>query len=505
MNKIMTLPDLAHRAEQLRENGQKVVLCHGTFDLLHIGHIRHLGAARKHGDALLVTLTADAFVKKGPGRPVFNEHLRAENLAALECVDGVAIVHDITALPAILAVRPAVYAKGIEYASSSNDVTGNIEREREAVAQSGGIIAFTDDITFSSSQLLNGHFPVFPPAVKTFLERFSQAHQAQELHERLSSLASLKVCVVGDAIIDEYVTTDPLGQTGKGNIMAVRRLSSERFAGGSLAVANHVAGFVQSVTLVAGLGTGEDFEPFIRQKLKPQVEPCFFHRDDAPTLVKTRFVDSDIHKLFEVYTYEDHPMPCAFEQKVCAWLQQNLATFDLVIVPDFGNGFLSDAIAQSLSRHANFLAVNTQVNSGNRGFHSVTRYPHADFVSLNEPELRLALHNRHDALPWVASQVARRIGARFLAVTQGSKGVLLLDSVLECQYAIPALSFKVVDRIGAGDAFLALSSLALAGGLEGEVAAFIGSVAAAIDVQIVCNRESVSRSDLLKYIVTLLK
>ncbi|MCB1052921.1 MAG: adenylyltransferase/cytidyltransferase family protein, partial [Acidobacteria bacterium] len=492
-------------AERQKATNRKVVLCHGTFDLLHIGHIRHLNAAKKHGDVLVVTLTADRHVKKGPGRPVFNESLRAENLAALECVDGVAVVDDVTALPAIEAIRPDVYGKGVEYAHSANDVTGNIDREAEAVRAYGGHIAFTDDITFSSSNLLNEHFSVFPPPVKAYLERLAQKYQANVVHEQLNSLKSLKVCVVGDAIIDEYVTTEILGQTGKGNIMAVKRMHAERFAGGSLAVANHLAGFANEVTLVAGLGTGEDFEPFIHSKLKPNVSAHFFHRTDVPTVVKTRFVDADVHKLFEVYAYEDHPMPSEIENEICSWLGSHLPEFDVVVVPDFGNGFISNGITQSLCAHSRFLAVNTQVNSGNRGFHSVNRYRRADFVSLNEPELRLALHNRHDSVDWVATRVADGLQARYLAVTRGTKGLMLLDRIQDNLIEVPALSFKVIDRIGAGDAFLSLAALCLGGGLESDLAAFVGSAAAAIDVQIVCNRASVESSDLYKYVTTLLK
>jgi sugar/nucleoside kinase (ribokinase family) len=149
--------------------------------------------------------------------------------------------------------------------------------------------------------------------------------------------------------------------------------------------------------------------------------------------------------------------------------------------------------------------VNTQVNSGNRGFHVINRYSRADFVSLNEPELRLAAHNRHDPVEAVAEQVAERVGARFLAVTRGSRGVMMLDRENRMVHNIPALSTKVVDRIGAGDAFLSLSGLCLGGHLPANLAAFVGSAAAAIDVQIVCNREPVDKTMLYKYVTTLLK
>jgi sugar/nucleoside kinase (ribokinase family) len=160
---------------------------------------------------------------------------------------------------------------------------------------------------------------------------------------------------------------------------------------------------------------------------------------------------------------------------------------------------------QQLCEKSRFLAVNTQVNSGNRGYHAISRYPRADFVSLNEPELRLAAHNRHDPLEVLSRMVANNLSASCLAVTRGTRGVMMFDANSKEFHSIPALSSRVIDRIGAGDAFLSLAALFLSKGLPSEVAAFSGSVAAAMDVQIVCNREPVDPVQLKKYVATLLK
>src|SRR5215470_7046884 len=114
-SKVLTLDELAACTRRLREAGRVVVQAHGTFDLLHLGHVRHLEAARALGDVLVVTVTADAFVNKGPGRPVFAEALRAEMLAALQFVTYVAISEASDAISALEAIRPAVYAKGNDY------------------------------------------------------------------------------------------------------------------------------------------------------------------------------------------------------------------------------------------------------------------------------------------------------------------------------------------------------------------------------------------------------
>lgn len=503
--KVVSLKEASEVSAGQKASGRKIVLCHGTFDLMHTGHIRYLQRARKEGDYLVVTVTADEFVNKGPGRPVFGEQLRAENLAALACVDLVAVNYEPTAITVINAIKPDLYVKGIEYKDESADVTGNIARERSAVESHGGSIFYTDEITFSSSSLLNEHFGVFTPETKSFLESFGRQYSPSDIHKMVDSLADMKVAVVGDAIIDQYHYVSTLGQTGKGNVLAVQYESEEQFAGGSIAVANHVSRFAQEVTLVAGLGDIDSHEDFIRSKLEDNVELVIEYFVGAPTVAKRRFVDNDLNKFFEVYFYQEEPELKSKGERILKWLDANLGKYDLVIVADFGNGFINQAMVELLTKKSKFLAVNTQINSGNRGYHVINRYEKADFVSLNEPELRLAAHNRHDSLDSVCQKVAVGVDAKYLSVTRGTKGVVMFE-VREQQFnRIPALSSRVIDRIGAGDAYLSLSSLCLAKDLSPEIANFVGSVAAAMDVQIVCNRKPVDSIELKKYVTTLLK
>ena len=503
--KILSLDELAIKSKEFRDSGKKVVLCHGTFDLIHAGHIRYLKSAKNEGDVLFVTVTADEFVNKGPGRPVFSQDLRAENIGFLSFVDFVAVNTAPTATNVLSEIKPHAYVKGPDYKEMDDDITGNIYAEKRVVEAHGGKIVFTDDITFSSTSLLNEHFGVFPPETKGYLNSFRQKYSHEEIIDQLQGLSNLNVLVVGDAIVDEYHFVEPLGQSSKGANLAVKFGSQEQFAGGSLAVANHIAGFVKNVTVVTGLGKENSHEEFIRSKLQKNVTPEFFFFDDAPTIVKRRYVDGDLLKLFEVYFYNDHPSPNDIDPDVCAWLKKNTAQFDLVVVPDFGNGFITTDMIQKLCEHARFLAINTQVNSGNRGYHSINRYPRADFVSLNGPELRVATHNRHDSFESLAKKLLEKIGADYFAVTLGSDGALLLDRNPETTHKTPVLSTKVLDRIGAGDTFLSLAGLCLGGGLSSDVALFIGSAAAALDVQVVCNREPITPVNLYKYINTLLK
>jgi rfaE bifunctional protein nucleotidyltransferase chain/domain len=505
VEKVVSLKKAAELAEKLKAAEKKIVLCHGTFDLMHAGHIKYLQKAKTKGDILFVTVTGDEYVNKGPGRPIFGEKIRAENLAALSCVDYVAVNYDFSAEEMLKKIKPNLYVKGNEYQKPEEDVTGNIFREIDAVRENGGDIYYTNEITFSSSNLINDHFDVFSPDTKAFLQEFKKKYSDNEVHDQIAGLNELKVLVVGDVIIDQYHYVTPLGQTGKGNVLAVQYGEEEQFAGGSIAVANHLSQFVKHVTLVSALGDHNSHEEYIRGKLEKNITPVFTYFKDTPTLTKRRFVDADLTKLFEIYFFQEKPVFRDDGVFIEKWLNENLSEYDLVIAADFGNGFISAKMRDIMCDKAKYLAVNTQINSGNRGYHAITSYKRADYAALNEPELRLAAHNRVSSLENVCKEVADKVGAKQFAVTRGTKGVVMFDAETTSFYRVPALSSRVVDRIGAGDAFLSLSAICLAGGLGADVANFVGSVAAAMDVQIVCNREPINSGSLKKYVSTLLK
>lgn len=154
--KILELDELSKKIRDLKSRGEKIVHCHGCFDLMHIGHIKYFQASRKMGDVLIVTLTPDIYVDKGPGRPVFNQDLRAESIAALECVDYVAVNKWPTAEDTLRLLKPDIYVKGQEF-EKLEDKTGKIQKEYEVIKQIGAEIRFTHEIVFSSTKLINQH------------------------------------------------------------------------------------------------------------------------------------------------------------------------------------------------------------------------------------------------------------------------------------------------------------------------------------------------------------
>lgn len=155
--KILDLTDLADKIKKIKTSGKKVVLCHGCFDLMHPGHIKYFQSAKKMGDILVVTVTPDIYVDKGKDRPVFNEGLRSESIAALECVNFVAVNKWPTAEETLRLLRPDIYVKGQEF-ENLEDKTGKIQKECEVLKEIGAEMRFTHEIVFSSTQLLNKYF-----------------------------------------------------------------------------------------------------------------------------------------------------------------------------------------------------------------------------------------------------------------------------------------------------------------------------------------------------------
>ena len=503
-DKIKSLDELAKIVHALRASGKRVVHCHGVFDLVHPGHIRHFESAKRQGDVLVVTLTKDEYVNKGPSRPVFNQRLRAESVASLQMVDYVAINEWPTAAPTIRKLRPNYFAKGSEYADRTSDLTGHISEEEEAALEVETRLYFTDEPTLSSSKLLNSYFDVLSDEAESFLREFRQQYSAQKVIESLRCLHDKRVLVVGDAIIDEYHFCDVLGKSSKAHTLNARFQRAEAHAGGSLAVANQVAGFCSKVHLVTCLGDEGSWHHFVTTNLKPNISTKLFVRPDAPTIVKRRF--TDVHRLtnlFELTFLNERPLPAKTESQFATYLMQIAEDFDVVIVADFGHGLIGPQTIDILQKKSSFLAINVQSNSANMGYNPVTKYSRSDYVCLHENELRLANHDQFGALDDLIQRTASALQASTLAVTQASAGSTIFQ---ESKFAhTPIFSTRVVDPIGAGDAYLAVTAPCAAAGYPAELIGFIGNCVGGLKVASLGNKESVEPVPLFKFITTLLK
>jgi rfaE bifunctional protein nucleotidyltransferase chain/domain len=506
-NKIRSIAELGEIAARVKSEGRKVVLCHGVFDLLHMGHVRHLEVARREGHVLFVTLTADKHVNKGPGRPVFTEQLRAEMIGSVEYVDWVGINEAPSAEPVLQAIKPDIYVKGSDYKNPGEDVTGRIVSEQEVVESHGGKIVFTDDIVFSSSALINQHLGIYEPTLQAYLGRLRDEGRQQQILDAIERMKDLKVVVIGDAIVDEYQYVSAMGRSAKENMIATLFQEREVFAGGVFAAANHVADFCRNITVITGFGGYDTYEEMARGCLKPNVELRAIHRKEAPTTRKCRFVDRgySMRKLFEVYFMDDSPLAGENRTLLNRHIEEAVADADVVIVTDFGHGLLSGDTIDLLQKKSKFLAINAQSNAGNHGYNLVSKYSRADYICVDAPEARLAVHDKFSDMEEVVSRLLPDlVDCPNIVVTLGKNGCLAFERN-NGLHRVPALTSTIVDTVGAGDAFFALSAPMVAVGLPMELVGFFGNAAGAMKVGIVGHRSSVEKVPMIKFLTALLK
>lgn len=445
-----------------------VVLAHGCFDLLHLGHIRHLREAKSHGASLVVSITSDRHIRKGAGRPYFNEDQRAEAIRALSFVDDVVITDAADAVPAIEAVRPNYYVKGSDYDGANDNV---LDREREALEKVNGSFVTTKSDRWSSSRLITTENN--NDEVNTYLENARAKMFLPRIEEAFEKAKSLKVAFVGETIIDEYVYGTPLSKPSKEFVLAMARHSNEEFCGGIFAASAHISDLCET-----------------RVVSQPQ----------RAWVTKTRFVEQGFNrKLFEVYSPAQVVLSDKERDEFNRRVDIAMEWADVAIVIDFGHGLIDPQARENLVEKSKFLALNAQTNAGNQGFNPVTKYIAADYICVDLPEAKLAAQDA-DAKPKdLIEFLASKMGTEQVIVTHGREGAYWSGG------NVPAMSVKPVDTMGAGDCFLAFTACLIASGLGIEEAAFVGNVAGSMKTEIVGHRDRVKSDVLMQTVRSMLK
>ena len=488
--KIKPLEELAEIRAALRAEKKRVVHCHSVFDLLYIGVIRHLQLAKELGDVLIVTLVADGQSPQGPTGPLFDETLRAEAVAALGSVDYVAIAPSLSAVDAIQALRPDVYVPWDEDLPASGNGSPAGQAVEAMLHAMGGQLVRLPKSLMRPHGMIQRFTRTLSQEAGGFLSRFASRYSARQVMEYLEKARGMRVLFLGEAIIDEYQYCETIGKSGKEPVLAVRHLSSEQFAGGIMATANHAAAFSDHIGVVTLLGTQNSHEQFIREKLDPKIDATFLYMPGAPTIVKRRLVETyPFQKLFEIYTMEPD-VPEAVSKALHARLKGILPGFDAVVVTDYGHGMMTPEIVDLLCAQDRFLAINTQTNAANQGYNTVSKYRRADFVCISEKELRLEARSRSKDLRLIIAETAEKLSCQKMLITRGQQGCVCYGKD-EGFCEIPSFTNRIVDRNGAGDALLAVSSLCAAQAAPAEIIGFIGNVVGAQAVEIVGNRSAV--------------
>ena len=461
------------------------------------------------GDILVVTVTAEQFVNKGPGRPYFNDQLRLQSLAALHLVDYVVLVPYTAAEEVIKCVCPDFYCKGLEYRNDEADVTGNIQNDRKAVEEVGGKVAYVGSTVFSSTRLLNDHFDVHDPNTKSFCMEVAKEYDKNSFRREVEKFQELKVLVVGDIIFDRYTSVSVQGLTSKNRILSSRFLSEETQAGGALAVFRHIREFTPHVKLISLLGTelwaNEEIPKYIQPK-----EDEILRVPEFTSIIKQRFVEpqirnnspqfcsKEVSKLFSV-NYIDAQHPCEeIQQKLIERLQQRISWADVVLVMDFGHGVMEPLVREFVQENASLMALNCQTNSNNHGFNLINRqYYRADSFSLDQAEISLATGKRSMDHAQELEALREHLGASYAWLTRGGYETIGIRKG-EMPVSCPPLELDIVDTIGAGDAFCSLASLAAAKQISLRTSTFMGQLAGAQAVRIVGNSECIRKNRFLK-------
>lgn len=507
--KIIAKEEFGKLRKELRHQGKEVVLCHGVYDLLHYGHIEHLQEAKKQGDILVVSVTAANFVNKGPGRPYFNDRQRMAFLASLEFVDYVMLSEAVTVHEIVKYVQPDLYVKGQEYEKAKNDITGNIGSEKEIVEQYGGKIHFTKGAVFSSTKLLNNFFDALPEKVVQESHALKEKYGidlTNKMRKNVEDFSHLKVLVIGDIIIDEYIFCKVQGLTSKDAALSTRYDCEERYAGGSLAIARHISNFSNNVTLYSMMGNEVQLKEYI-EDIMSNIKLDIVPNDKFITPIKRRFLKrhpqrQEYDKLFSINMLMDNQQMkeidyTEFQRR----LKEILPEYDLVVVCDYGHGLLDEKSIGILEEKSKFLAVNCQANSSNFGMNIITKYHRADMFVVDERELRLAFGQALTSPVELLNQLKKTLKSKYAWVTLGATGAV---GKADEECLLSALTLHVKDTVGAGDAFYSLAALSAANAVPVDQATLLSNVAGAIKTSLVGNSKPIEKVDLLKYLSTVL-
>ena len=504
--KILSLENLKKRVSKDKAKGKKVVLCHGTFDLLHVGHIKYFNEAKTFGNKLIVTVTSDKYVNKGPNRPAFSEKYRMEAIAALEVVDFVALSDNPTAIQVIKHLKPNFYCKGPDYKNYKNDTTGAILDEIKMTKKFGGRVVYTKDITFSSSKVINSFADVYSIKQKKVFNKIKEKYNFSKIKHLVERLKNIKVLVIGEIIIDQYVFCEALGKSGKEPVLALKDIKSEQYLGGAAAVCRHLSQFCNNISLLSMVGEKGEYLKEIKQGLPKNINFQYLKKKKSPTIVKRRFLDNiSLNKVLGVYSINDDLLSKTQEQHFIKSIRKLISSHDLIIVSDYGHGLISSKAARLISNNSRYLALNAQINASNVGYHTMRNYKNIDCVIINQREIEHEMRDKNSKVEILMKKLAFQQKIKNLVVTRGISGALLYSKSTNKFNTSEAFSKSSIDKIGAGDAMLSIIALFLKSGFTQELSLLAGSLAAAQSTETIGNKEAVSKTKILKSLEHLLK
>lgn len=480
-HKVMT-------AEQIREvigsrpRPKKVIMCHGTFDVVHPGHVRHLLYAKTKADLLIASLTADEHIKKGNLRPYVPQDLRAMNLAALEMVDYVVVDQDPTPLKNLALIEPDYFAKGYEYTAGS--VHPRTQEEINVIEGYGGEIIFTPgDIVYSSSALIE----LSPPSIAveklmTLME--AEGVSFQDLRNALQKIKGLRVHVVGDTIVDSYTYCSMIGGMTKTPTLSVRFEKKVDYVGGAGVVAKHLRAAGAEVTFSTVLGNDE-FKKFVLEDLNAFGVHCLPIIDETRPTTNKNAIVAEAYRMLKVDTLDNR----SISDKIVEQLKKQIAESNsqALVFSDFRHGIFNRGTIPHLTSaipKGAFRVADSQVASR---WGNILEFQNFDLITPNEREARFALGDQDSVVRPLALELLKRSNCGTLILKCGERGIITYRSVSPSDprafFNIETFAGHVVDAVGAGDALLAYSTLALVATKNDVIASILGNMAAGVECE----------------------
>ena len=458
---------------------KSVIMCHGAFDLVHPGHVRHLTYAKSKADILVASLTSDAHISKAHYRPFVPQQLRSMNLAAFEVVDYVIVDENETPLENIEFLKPDFFAKGYEYFDGG--VHPKTEKEIAALSSYGGEVIFTPgDVVFSSSAFIELAPPKIAADKLTTLMNSEEVTLAT-LRDGVEYLKGINVHVLGDTILDSYVYGSPIGSSATNTpTLSIKYERQVDFAGGAAIVARHLREAGAEVLFSTVMGD-DDRKDFVLQEMKTHGVRCEAEIDKTRVTTQKSAYIAGGYRLLKVDRVDNRPI----SERILERLKKTLASSgaDAVVFSDFRHGIFSPAtIPQLLAAVPDkaFKVGDSQVASR---WGNILDFNGFDLITPNEREARFALGDQDSVIRPLALELYKRAKCRTLILKLGERGILTYRAPnpdVRSFFTVDSFTERVVDPIGAGDALLAYATLALVATGSQVIASILGSIAAAI-------------------------
>jgi len=463
-----------------RPRKKRAILCHGNFDVVHPGHVRHLTYAKTKAEILIVSVTADAYIQKGIYRPFVPENLRAENLAAFQMVDYVIIDNNQKPLKNLSILKPDFFAKGFEY--SSGDLSPATKEEAKVVESYGGEMIFTPgDIVYSSTKLLNLSEPKIENyKLSSLLNRNKITFNS--LKNTLSRFKNLKVHVIGDTIIDSYTRTNLIGGNTKTPTPSVLYQEKNDYVGGAGIVAKHLKSAGATVYLTTVLGEDDLKNMVIEEMKKSKIFLNAIIDSTRPTTNKNTII-SNGYKLLKVDKVDNHPISQKISKKIKNFIAKQKC--DAVIFSDFRHGIFNKTNIPDLISSVKkgvFRVADSQVATR---WGNITDFKEFDLITPNEREARFSLADQDSSISVLTRELIKNSKFKNLILKLGERGVVSVinKGAKSPAFTIPSFAKKVVDSTGTGDALLSYATLSMLASKSLLISSILGSVAAACECE----------------------